>query len=208
MTAMTSRASDSVPPGMYVPTADARVVMRGVGWHGYQSLHVLRGEERSRPKLAYLDGAVELMSPSRDHERINYKIGQIVTFYCVELGIPIAGYGKWTLKNEAKEAGAEPDECFIFDADPEAKDRPDLVIEVIWTSGGIDKLEIYRRLGISEAWFWDDDTIVVYVLGSNGYERRERSTWLPDLELGLVCQLAKLATANEQVQALRASLGR
>lgn len=26
-------------------------------------------------------------------------------------------------------------------------DRPDIAVEVIWTSGGLDKLEIYRKLG-------------------------------------------------------------
>ncbi|MEG4506483.1 Uma2 family endonuclease [Microcoleus sp. F6_B4] len=33
---------------------------------------------------------------------------------------------------------------------------PDLAIEVVFTSGGIDKLQLYKRLGIPEVWFWED----------------------------------------------------
>jgi hypothetical protein len=40
---------------------------------------------------------------------------------------------------ERAHRGGEPDDCYIVGAD-QSKDRPDLVIEVIGTSGGIDKL--------------------------------------------------------------------
>ena len=50
-----------------------------------------------------------------------------------------------TLKQRDKQAGKEPDECYCLYTD---KDIPDLAIEVIYTSGGIDTLEIYRRIGI------------------------------------------------------------
>ena len=69
MAVMTTADDSTATPGMYVPTADQRVVMHGIGWAGYQSLLALRGETGSRPKLAYLDGAVELMTPSHGHER-------------------------------------------------------------------------------------------------------------------------------------------
>jgi len=36
----------------------------------------------------------------------------------------------------------------IIGADQSTK-RPNLAIEVIWTSGGINKLEIYKRLGVA-----------------------------------------------------------
>ncbi|MEO8700051.1 MAG: Uma2 family endonuclease [Kofleriaceae bacterium] len=201
---MTSPASDPVPAGMYVPTADSRVLMQ-VDWDGYQSLLALRGERR-RPRLAYLDGVAELMTTSRDHERIKSRIGDVIRFYCVELGIPINPFGNWTLSDRSGDAGAEPDECFIFGADPETKPRPDLAIEVIWTSGGIDKLEIYRRLGVREVWFWDDDAISIYVLDVGAYSKRVHSVWLPDLATDVVRRLEQLGTLNEMVAALKATL--
>jgi len=144
----------------------------------------MRGE-KSVPRLAYLEGVMELMSPSRDHERITSYLGRLVEVYAELHDIELSPYRSWTLKSGRK-AGVEPDECYIFGAD-QAKDRPDLVIEVIWTSGGIDKLEIYKRLGISEVWFWIDGGLEVHVLQQGEYERTERSRWLPGLDLELMC---------------------
>ena len=82
------------------------------------------------------------------------------------------------------------------------------MIEVVWTSGGIDKLEVYRRLGVGEVWFWEDDVLAAYVLGRQRHERRERSACLPGLDLALVSRLARLATVNEAVEALLETLRR
>jgi Uma2 family endonuclease len=177
-------ATAHIPAGEHVPTADQRVVLTGATWEHYEMELAMRGE-KSVPRLAYLEGVMELMSPSRDHERITSYLGRLVEVYAELHDIELSPYRSWTLKSGRK-AGVEPDECYIFGAD-QAKDRPDLVIEVIWTSGGIDKLEIYKRLGIDEVWFWIDGTLEVHVLQHGEYVRSERSRWLPGLDLGLMC---------------------
>ena len=202
MAAMTSRSDSPISPGMYVPTADHRIVVGEYTWDTYQAQLVLRGQRR-RPKLAYLDGALELMSPSRDHERIKSRIGMVIEAYLAESRIPAGPYGEWTLGDESGEAGAEPDECYVFGSDPDAKPRPDLVIEVIWTHGGLDKLEIYKRLDVPEVWFWKDNTISVHALGPAGYVVRERSLFVPDLDLELVCRLLDLRLVSEVHDAIR-----
>ncbi len=174
----------SVRPGEYIPTADQRVVVYGVSWAQYEAHLAMRGE-RSVPRIAYLRGTLELMSPSRDHERITSWIGRLIEVYAEEREVQLAPYRSWTLKHP-EEAGAEPDECYVFGAD-ETKDRPDLVIEVVWTSGGIEKLEIYRALGVAEVWFWIDDRIEVHAFRDGRYERADRSRWLPGLDLVLLC---------------------
>ncbi|MEO8705972.1 MAG: Uma2 family endonuclease [Kofleriaceae bacterium] len=184
-------------------TADHRIVMFDRSWADYEAQLALQGQRR-RPKLAYLDGAIEQMSPSRDHERINTRIGRILDAYLVASGVLGSANGEWTLRDQASEAGAQPDECYLFGPDPDAKDRPDLVIEVNWSRGGIDKLAIYQRLRIAEVWFWENAEIVVHVLGARGYEIRERSTFVPGLDLGFVCSLLELATVNEVHVAMRA----
>jgi len=68
---------------------------------------------------------------------------------------------------------------------------PDLIIEVVWTRGGLDKLEIYRRLGIAEVWSWKRDEISVHVLVEGQYETRTRSAFLPELDLDLVCRRSR-----------------
>jgi Uma2 family endonuclease len=202
MTAMTARMTDApVPLEDYVPKADRFVVLRG-DWGTYQTLLAARGE-RSSPRIAYLDGVLQLMTVSREHEGINSVIADLVKTYCLERGIPYSGYGSWTQKDESAKAGLEPDECFIFDEDPKRKATPDLAIEVIWTSGGISKLEIYRRLGIGEVWFWKKNQIAVYVLRSNQYVAVEGSACLPDLDLALVARLAVIEPMSAAVLQFR-----
>jgi hypothetical protein len=77
---------------------------------------------------------------------------------------------------------------------------------VVWTSGGIDKREIYRRLGIGEVWFWKDGRIEVHLLRGTGYERADRSRLFPDLDLGLIVALFDRPTALQAVRALRDTL--
>jgi hypothetical protein len=69
----------------------------------------------------------------------------------------------------------------------QSRDRPDLVIDAIWTSGGIDKLPIYQRLGIDEVWFWLAGRIKVHSLRGHSYARMGRSRCLPALDLDLMC---------------------
>jgi Uma2 family endonuclease len=188
-----------------IENADQRVFMR-VDWEAYEALDRMR-EEKATPRITYLDGVVELMSPSNDHERIKSWIGHLVGQYCVARGILIQPVGSWTLKNKKKKAAGEPDECFIFAGGrvkgPIQKPLPDLVIEVVWTSGGLEKLEVYRRLGVREVWNWIEDVLTVHVLVNEAYERRERSEWLPELDLAFVLELLACETYNEAVKRMQ-----
>lgn len=190
-----------------MPDADHRVVMAGLDWDRFEQLLAIRGD-RSQPRMACLDGAIELMTTSRSHEHIKGRIRVLLETFMLEAGIPFEPVGSWTVKHQADEAGAEPGECYFipFDPDRPVPDRPDLVIEVVWTSGGLDKLEIYRRLGVPDVWFWIDGAITVHVLGSAGYESCARSARLPSLDLELVARLLELPTPNEAVRALREAL--
>jgi Uma2 family endonuclease len=133
-----------------------------------------------------------------------------VEAYADERGLILEGYGSWTLKNEPEERGAEADECYILAAegeDPEAKDRPDLAIEVVWTSGGLDKLEVYKGLGVGEVWFWRKGRIAVFVLTAGAYREVERSALLPQVDLQLIARLAAPGkNQRDAVKELRASL--
>ncbi len=66
----------AAPAGEHVPTADQRLVTYGVPWSHFEAQLALRGE-RPVPRIAFLDGALELMSPSKDHERIK-RIGKFI----------------------------------------------------------------------------------------------------------------------------------
>jgi Uma2 family endonuclease len=202
--AMVASLTDApVPLGEHVPTADQRIVLWNQTWESYEMLLALRGE-RPRPLMAYLDGAIELMATSRTHEWVKSAIGQIVSVHCLDRGIQYMCVGSYTIRRNMAQAGAEPDECYVFGENLRERHPPDLVIEVVWTSGGLDKLEIYKRLRVGEVWFWENDTISVHVLDAGRYERRQRSACLPDLDLELVCEALQLDSANTMIARMRA----
>ena len=72
-------------------------------------------------------------------------------------------------------------------------------MEITVTSGGINKLEIYRRLRVAEVWFWEDGLLSVYCLQGDSYIKVSKSTLLPDLDLDL---LSKYALRADQYDAV------
>jgi Uma2 family endonuclease len=179
--------------------------MYGITWSGYDAQLALRGDAPV-PRVAYLDGAMELMSPSRDHERIKSYLGRLVEAYALVRGIDLSPYGSWTLRHAAKASGLEPDECYIIGSDQRAE-RPDLAIEVVWTSGGIDKLEIYRRLGVPEVWVWRDGLITIHALHGDAYEVALESTQLSGIDVRELGACLEHPTVMQAVRAYRKLLG-
>jgi len=186
--------------------ADQRVIMYGITWAGYEAQLALRGEV-AVPRVAYLDGAMELMSPSRDHERLKSYIGQLIVAYALERDIELSSYGAWTLRHAPKEAGLEPDDCFIIGADQNV-DRPNLAIEVIWTSGGLNKLEIYKRLGVAEVWTWRANRIEIRALRDTDYLLISQSEQLPGIDTSTVLASLDYPTVTQAIRAFRKLLKR
>jgi hypothetical protein len=65
--------------------------------------------------------------------------------------------------------------------------RPHFVIEINWSRRGIKKLEIHRRLGVREVWFWERGVLTVHVLRGRKWLQVPRSECLPELDLGVLC---------------------
>lgn len=77
---------------------------------------------------------------------------------------------------------------------------------VVWTGGGLDKLEIYRRLGVREVWIWEAGRIAIFVLRDDTWERIARSEILPQVDIALVESLLEIPTQTAAVRALRTRL--
>jgi Uma2 family endonuclease len=182
---------------------DQRIFMRGVTWSEYECLLAIRGD-RAGLRIAYLKGDLEIMSPSIDHEVIKKTIARLLEAYAEERGIDLNGYGSWTIKSAPKERGVEPDECYILGI--ERKESPDLAIEVVWTHGGLDKLEIFRGLGVREVWFWRDEVIEVYELRGGAYSLAPRSGLLPELDLAFLASFLDRPSQTQAVREFRAAL--
>jgi Uma2 family endonuclease len=183
---------------------DHIVLLRNSAWSDYQRVLELRGDS-AVPRLAFLEGVLQLMTPSREHEALKSLIGRLVEVWCLERGVEFRVFGSWTLESKQTERGVEPDECYVF-GDARDPDRPDLAIEVVWTAGGLDKLEIYRRIGVREVWFWRRGRIGVHVLRGEAYAEVPRSEALPGIDLDELCGYLDRPTASQAIREYRAAL--
>lgn len=197
-----TRPSAALDSAVVQSSVDQRVTFRDLGWDDYEALLAMRGD-RPVPRLAYLEGTIELMTPSRDHEILKKKLARLLEAYAEELGADLEGYGSWTIKRRERGRGIEPDECYSIG---QAGDVPDLAIEVIWTHGGLDKLEIYRRLGVREVWIWQEGAVTVHALRADSYVPLAVSEILPGVDVGLLGEMLEVPTQSAAVRALRTRL--
>jgi Uma2 family endonuclease len=182
---------------------DQRVALCDVSWADFEAILHIRGD-RSGVRLTYLNGVLGLMSPSVDHEGIKKTFARLFEAYAEERGLTLNGFGSWTLKNPLRARALEPDECYSLSEGRPT--RPDIAIEVVWTSGGIDKLLVYAGLGVREVWIWSEGAIDVHELVDERYERRERSVLLPALDLAALARHIDAEHQTESVRRYRAFL--
>jgi Uma2 family endonuclease len=147
------------------------------------------------------------MSPSITHEDHKKKFARLIEAWAEEADVRLEGAGSWTIKNRRVKRGAEPDECYVVGvASLEGVLAPDIAIEVIWTSGGIDKLEVYRKLGVREVWIWEVDRLAFHHLRGETYVRATRSDILPTLDPSLIARCMAIPSQVDAVRALRQEL--
>jgi Uma2 family endonuclease len=183
-----------IAPG---PQAEQRMVIHA-SWKDY----VLIRDVLDGPGLlmAYSEGVLELMSPGPAHEFAKKSIARFVEQYAYVRGIDLRGYGSTTLKDEAKQRGAEPDECYVVGK--KLVDYPEIAIEVVQTSPLVDKLGIYLAFGVSEVWVFRDGAFTLHLLDAAkaAYASARSSRLLPGLDFDV---LARFVVRDDTLVALR-----
>jgi Uma2 family endonuclease len=179
------------------PPAEQRMLLHAT-WKEYVLLRDLFDGPGLR--MTYSRGALEIMSPSPEHEFWKSNIGRFVELFAFVRGIDLRPYGSTTFKREAKERGAEPDECYLVGK--ELVDFPEIVIEVIATAPLLDKLDVYAAFGVPEVWIFRDRAFTLWGLdrASSRYAPRAKSAFLPELDFEA---LARLVVRKDTLQALR-----
>ena len=185
---------------------DQRVLLHNQSWQAFETLLALRGEA-PRPRMYYLDGEIELVSTTRDHEHRKKTLARLLETWAMETDVDLNGFGSWTLKKEVHEAGAEPDECYIL-GPHEAKDVPDLAIEIEWSRKvGLPKHEIYRRLGVRELWTLPPrGPLVVRVMEKGRWVVRAKGRVLPTLDIVWLMSFLETEPQSKAVRALSQAL--
>ena len=185
---------------------ESRVVHSGISWENYLAFDKALGDDRPGPRFYYCDGELEIMSTSEEHERIKKWLACFLEDYLFEVGGEIFTRGQATMRL-SQQAGAEPDESWCFSQE---KEFPDLVLEIALTSGGIRKLELYRRFQVPEVWFWRRGKLEVFALSSDGADYDEMpaggSRLLPGLDTGLLERCVAMDSWQAARRAFRAGL--
>jgi Uma2 family endonuclease len=178
--------------------ADRAVVFQG-NWEQFKL--VQQGcAQAAGVRISYFDGAIEILMPGQLHEIFSRMIAWMLTYFLTTRRIPFVSTGSMT-QERAGVVSAQADESYCVG---ELKDIPDLSIEVVFSSGGVRKLERYAVLGVKEVWFWEDGVLVLYGLGTDGYEEIQQSR-LPglaelDVELLQRCVLMAETDSNGAIE--------
>ena len=68
------------------------------------------------------------------------------------------------------------------------------------------EVEIYRKLGVAEVWWWRKGRLTPYGLGGEHYTGMDHSRVLPELDLAQLASFLDQPTAYDAIRAYRAAL--
>ena len=202
---MAVAAAPIQPAPVPLSSVEQRMLIEGVSWKDY----VLLREALDTPglRMTYCEGMLELMSPSFGHEVDKTSIARLVELYGFLRRLRLNGYGSTTFRREAKQRGAEPDECYCVGRAMKEGQFPDIVLEVIRTNPLLDKLDVYRGFDVPEVWLFRNAEFELYRLAGDRYERIPRSSFLPELDFALIARLAAYEDQQEALDELRRVVG-
>lgn len=173
----------------------------GLTWSEFKAIEKLL--DRPGYRLSFLAGLLEIKQmPGELHETVKKRLGALLELYFMAMGFDFTPTGSMTLENETAEVKREADESYKLAA---GRSHPDLVIEFVFTSSGINKLEAYWQLQIPEVWFWEDGVLDIYHLQQAGneessYEKISQSEEVPGINLDLLLSCVNMLN---HVDALR-----
>jgi len=182
------------------PIKESPLLFEGLTWREFKAVEQLL--DRPGYRLSFLNGVLEIRRRSGEpQEIIKERIGALVEQYLLMAGFDFTPTGSMTLESETGKVKREADESYKL-----APDRrlPDLAIEIVFSSGGIDKLEAYKRLKIPELWFWEDGLLEVYHLRGEGdglhYEKISSSEEVQGIDLDLLLRCMNMVNHVDAIK--------
>ncbi len=189
-----------------------RVILSDVSWDLYRQLR--SSDERRNVRMTYCEGVLEIMSPSRIHERLTQLISRLLEAWAIEHNLKLDCGGATTMQREDLDRGLEPDNSYYFQHADQMRDRddldllidppPDLAIEVDITSSSRGRMPIYARLGVIEVWRCNRQTLKFYQLDDHGeYQEISTSATLPGLEPSAIMRFVDLRFDFDQTSLVK-----
>ena len=177
--------------------AEPLVTLRGISWQTYKTLLAEIGEDRIC-RIAYDEGVLEIRMPLEEHEEPKGLIESFVEALVDELNIEVRKLGALRLEREDLTRAVEPDTCFYIQNESLVRGKkinlpdvppPDLVVESDYTSSSINKFYLYGALGVPELWRYRKNTLEVYQLIEEKYERVTKSVAFPFFPIAEIPEL-------------------
>ncbi len=174
-----------------------RVAIDNVSWETYEGLLAALSDSSS-PRMTYDHRALEIMSPSFQHERSKGILATVADVVAEEWEIESESLGSTTFRRRDLEQGVDPDSCFYIqnverirgdrEIDLTVDPPPDLVIEVEISSALVNKLPVYAGLGVPEIWLTDGFEVRIVRLAAGKYRASEKSRVLPPLTASVLSE--------------------
>ncbi|WP_427157179.1 Uma2 family endonuclease [Aliinostoc sp. HNIBRCY26] len=188
------------------PAKESPLLFEGMTWREFKAVEGLL--DRPGYRLSFLDGVLEIRKmPGEDHETVKERIGALLELYLLMAGFDFTPTGSMTLESESGAVKREADKSYKL---APGKVRPDLAIEVVFTSGGINKLEAYKRLKIPEVWLWEDGVLEVYHLRVDDtgtyYEKISQSEEVKGINLELLLRCINMVNHVDAIKTFQQSL--
>ncbi|MEM1252112.1 MAG: Uma2 family endonuclease [Cyanobacteria bacterium P01_H01_bin.21] len=182
-----------------------RVALHGLDWLAYQQMKALLNE-RTRARLTYDRGTLEITMPSEPHEFYARLIERFIIVLVVELGLQVKTLGSTTLDRKDLERGSEPDNGYYIQNQPQVAGRridlavdppPDLVVEVDISHTDIDKNSLYAAMGVPEFWRFNGQVWRIYQLQENVYVEVDCSPTFPMVAKEKLYEFLAVSQQNE-----------
>ncbi len=157
--------------------ATQSLLLDGVDWITYTRL--LRAlDNRPSVRLTYDRGSLEIMTLTHEHESYAHLLGRFVVVLTEEFGLTIKGGGSTTFRRRKRRKGLEADESYWIANEPLVRGKdsidlridppPDLALEIDVSPSSLNRLAIYAALRVPEVWRREGETLVCYLLGTDG----------------------------------------
>ncbi len=194
------------PATIATPKKESPLLFEGMTWREFKAVEQLL--DRPGYRLSFLNGILEIRRmPGEPHETVKKRIAALLELYLLMAGFDFTPTGSMTLESETVAVKREADESYKL-----APDRmiPDLAIKVVFSSGGINKLDAYKRLKIKEVWFWEDGVLEVYHLRKEGntlhYEKVSSSEEVKGIDLDLLLRCINMVNHVEAIKTFQQAL--
>ncbi|MEG4840695.1 Uma2 family endonuclease [Microcoleus sp. B9-D4] len=188
------------------PRKESPLLFEGLTWREFKAVEQLL--DRPGYRLSFLDGVLEIkLMPGEPHETVKERIGALLELYLLMAGFDFTPTGSMTLESETGKVKREADKSYKL---APGRRLPDLALEIVFSSGGLDKLEAYKRLKIPEVWFWEDGLLEVYYLRGEGntlhYEKVSSSEEVKGIDLDLLLRCINMVNHVDAVKTFQQAL--